>query len=257
MTESYVEMKRIKDNIALVTLNRPTKRNALNIELLKHLIEIIEILNADSTIRSIILEGKGPIFCAGLDLAEARDPSTSRESAELIAHAFSAIHLSPHVTIATVHGAAVAGGAGLMLACDIAIAAENTKFGFPETQKGLVAAQVLTFLIRQLGERDIKELLLLGDLIDSNKALAIGLINAVVPPSDLISQAVIMAKKAALGAPHATAETKRLIRKLYPSDFNDDLRVALQIHEEIRASSEAKEGITSFIENRPPAWVKK
>ncbi|MEM1282864.1 MAG: enoyl-CoA hydratase-related protein, partial [Chlamydiota bacterium] len=247
--------EKVTPSIYCVTLNRPQKRNALNIPLLNEIYHTIEALNKDPTVRVIIIKGAGPIFCAGLDLAEAADPSKSTNSAEMIANVFSIIYNSPHVTIAAVHGAAVAGGAGLMCACDLVLATEETKFGFPETQKGLVAAQVLTFLRRQLQERDIRELLILGELIDSKKASSIGLINRVVPKDELDHEVLNMAEKVLLGAPRAITLTKELIDDLHRSRFDEDLRRALSHHENARGSDEAKEGILAFLENRPPAWA--
>lgn len=255
MADTLVVCEKIAPSIYSVTLNRPNKRNALNIPLLDELCHTIDTLNKDPTVRVILINGAGPVFCAGLDLAEAADPSKSTRSAELIANLFSIVHNSPHVTIAAVHGAAVAGGAGLMCACDLVVASDDTKFGFPETQKGLVAAQVLTFLSRQLRDRDIRELLILGELINSEKALSIGLINRVVPIPSLLHEAITMAQKALLGAPRATTLTKELIADLYPSEFDEDLREALSHHERARGSDEAREGVLAFLENRPPAWT--
>lgn len=255
MNHSLVLRDTVAPSIHTVTLNRPNKRNALNIPLLEELCHQIDTLNKDPTVRVIIFNGAGPVFCAGLDLAEASDPSKSKRSAELIAKMFSIIHNSPHVTIAAVHGAAVAGGAGLMCACDLVVASDDTKFGFPETQKGLVAAQVLTFLSRQLKDRDIRELLILGELVGSEKALSIGLVNRVVPIPNLLHEAITMAQKALLGAPRATALTKELIDDLYPSKFDDDLREALSHHERARGSDEAHEGVLAFLQNRPPVWT--
>lgn len=255
MSNSFIQCQKVEPSIHSVTLNRPNKRNALNIPLLEELCHTIDTLNKDPDARVIIINGAGPVFCAGLDLAEASDPCKSVKSAELIANTFSIIYNSPHVTIAAVHGAAVAGGAGLMCACDLVVAADETKFGFPETQKGLVAAQVLTFLSRQLRDRDIRELLLLGELIDSKKALSIGLINRVVPIPSLLHEAITIAQKALLGAPRATTLTKKLIDELYPSPFEEDLREALSHHEHARDSDEAREGVIAFLENRPPAWT--
>lgn len=254
MKTNLVEVKDDGKGIATVTLNRPDKRNALNIPLLEELIANVEKLGGNSAIRVIILAGAGPVFCAGLDLAEAQDSSKSAHSAALLARLFTLLHQLPQATIAAVHGAAVAGGAGLMLACDFAVAAERTRFGFPETHKGLVPAQILTFLMRELQQRDIRELLLLGDLIDTSKALSMRLINVVVPAENLLKESILIACKAMRGAPGATAETKQLIDRLYPSDFNDDLKIALELHEKARNSSEAQEGISAFLEKRPPAW---
>lgn len=257
MSNHLILVKKEKPSVTSITLNRPEKRNALNIPLLKELIETLHHLKNDSTVRVLLLQGAGPVFCAGLDLSEAADPTKSGESAELLCKLYSCLYHLPKITIASVQGAALAGGAGLMCACDIAIAANTTHFGFPETQKGLVAAQIFTLLHRQIRGRDIRELLLLGDLITAEKALAIGLINQLVPSNQLKKETLSIANKALLGAPHAISMTKEIIESLSPGCFNDDIRKAVYAHEHARNSKEAEEGIAAFLEKRSPAWVEK
>lgn len=241
-------------SVAKIILNRPEKRNALNISLLEDLFNTISDFNIDNSIRVIIIKGNGPVFCAGLDLTEAADPTKNKYSGELIKLTFSALYNSPHITIAEVHGAAMAGGAGLMCACDFALAASETKFGFPETQRGLVAALVLTFLSRQLDQRTITELLLLGEIIGTDQALEMGLINRVVNEGHLEEAVLSMARQVMKGGPEANTLTKQLIHKLYPSDFEADLAIAHEIHEKVRTSSEAVEGAQAFFDKRQPTW---
>ncbi len=154
-----------KDRATFVTLNRPERRNALTIELLTELTAAMDAAAADSGQRVLILRGAGKVFCAGLDLQETTETEKAHRSAEMVARTLLAISQTRLITIAQVHGAAVAGGAGLMSACDFVVTAEGTKIGYPETKRGLVAGLVMTFLRRQLRERDIRELLFTGDLI--------------------------------------------------------------------------------------------
>src|SRR3977135_2445937 len=175
--------------ITLLTLNRPERRNALTVELMAELTTAIENANADPQQRILILRGAGKAFCTGLDLEEAVkvDPQTTAEN---VARLLLAVAETRLVTIAMVHGAAVAGGAGLMSACDFAIAAERTRFGYPEVRRGLVAGLVMTFIRRQLRERDIRELLLGSVLINAERAREMGLVNRVVSSeADLMSEA--------------------------------------------------------------------
>ena len=169
----------------IVTLNRPERRNALTIELMTELSHALEAASADPTQRVLILRGAGQAFCAGLDLQETTVIEKAHRSAEMVAKTLLAISQTRLITIAQVHGAAVAGGAGLMSACDFVIAAERTKIGYPEARRGLVAGLVMTFLRRQLRERDIRELLFTGDLISAERACEMGLVNRVVPPNEL------------------------------------------------------------------------
>lgn len=254
MTIPLIQTNRIFSYIQEIILNRPEKRNALNIQLLEQFCAAIEGANKDSTIRAVIIRGNGPAFCAGMDLTEAADPHVVHASAQLIAKMLMLIHRSPHITIAAVHGAAVAGGAGIMAACDLAISAEGTKIGFPETRRGLVPAQVLAFLTRQLHQRDLKELLLLGELIDPHHAQAIGLVNKVVPLDRMQEEILRYARMAKACAPNATVDTKHLIDALYLSCLDDDLSKAIQHHEKMRGTAEAQEGIRAFLEGRPPEW---
>lgn len=241
--------------VTIVALNRPAKRNALSIGLLEQLVAAVATAEHDKTQRILILRGEGPAFCAGLDLAEAASPERAHRSAELIADALRALSTTRLVTIAAVHGAAIAGGAGLMTACDFVVAASGTQIGYPETRRGLVAALVMTFLRRQLRERDARELLLTGDLIDASRSLAIGLVNREVPASELMPETRRFADAVLRGGPEAVANTKRLLAELWPRPVQADLDRALAFHLEARQSPEAAEGIAAFHEKRPPNWA--
>jgi methylglutaconyl-CoA hydratase len=245
----------IESSIVLVTLNRPQKRNALNIPLLHAFCALFEKLREDSSLRVIILQGTGPIFCAGLDLLEASQREHEKESSSLLAKVLPLIYQMPQITIAAVHGAAFGGGAGLACAFDYAIAAEGTLFGFPEVMRGLVAAQVNALLRRQLNERHIRELLLFGESFGADKAREIGLINCVVSKEKLLQNAIQAAKKALKGAPGAIHQTKILIEALSTRSIEDDLDLAMDFHQAARQSAEAKEGISSFLEKRQPSWT--
>jgi len=244
-----------KDRATLVTLNRPERRNALTIELLTELTAALDTAAADSSQRILILRGAGKVFCAGLDLQETTETEKAHRSAEMVAKTLLAISQTRLITIAQVHGAAVAGGAGLMSACDFVVTAEGTKIGYPETKRGLVAGLVMTFLRRQLRERDIRELLFTGDLISAERAREIGLVNRVVPPNELENETQKIADAVLQNAPFALANTKRLIEELWSSSVKDDVESALRHHMEARESAEAKEGIAAFLEKRAPNWT--
>jgi methylglutaconyl-CoA hydratase len=252
---SVVLVEKQTPQITLVTLNRPERRNALTIELMIELTEAIEKAAADPEQRILILRGAGKAFCTGLDLEAAADSSKAHATAEAVARVLLALAETRLVTIATVHGAAVAGGAGIMSACDFVIAADKTKIGYPEVRRGLVAGLVMTFLRRQLRERDLRELLLMSELIDANRALEIGLVNRVVPPDELETTAQTIATSILQGAPGAITNSKRLMEELWSSSVADDVALALRHHMEARESDEAKEGIAAFLEKRPPKWV--
>ena len=240
--------------VTLLTLNRPERRNALTIELMSELTTAIENAAADSAQRIVILRGAGKAFCTGLDLVEAvkHDP---HETAEMVAKLLLALAETRLVTIAIVHGAAVAGGAGVMSACDFVVASDHTKFGYPEVRRGLVAGLVMTFLRRQLRERDLRELLLASELITAQRAYEIGLVNRVVPVADLEGEVQKIVASVLQGAPGALANSKRLLEELWSTSVRQDIEVALRHHLDARESAEATEGIAAFNEKRLPNWV--
>ncbi len=242
--------------ITVVTLNRSERRNSLTIELLNELIAAIRVASDEPRERVLILRGAGAAFCTGLDLKEAADLKKAQMTAELVAKTLITLAETRLVTIAAVHGAAVAGGAGIMSACDFVVAAEKTKIGYPEVRRGLVAGLVMIFLRRQVGERNMRELVLGGELIDAERAREIGLVNRVVAPDQLLYEAQRFADSVLQGAPNALAQTKRLIEELWSTSVKEDVDLALKHHMQARESAEAREGIAAFNEKRPPNWVK-
>lgn len=241
--------------ITVVTLNRPERRNALTIELLTELISAIHAASEEAGVRILILRGAGAAFCTGLDLKEAADQGKAHATAEAVANTLITISQTQLITIAAVHGAAVAGGAGIMSACDFVVAAQRTKIGYPEVRRGLVAGLVMTFLRRQVSERNMRELLLGSELIDAERAKEIGLVNRVVAQDNLMTEALSFAGSALQGAPGAVAQTKRLIDELWWRSVKQDVDLALEHHMRARESAEAREGIAAFNEKRKPNWV--
>ena len=241
--------------ITVVTLNRPERRNSLTLELLTELCAAIKVASEEPQQRVIILRGAGAAFCTGLDLKDAADQSKAHATAEMVANTLITISQTHLITIAAVHGAAVAGGAGIMSACDFVVAAQRTKIGYPEVRRGLVAGLVMTFLRRQVAERNMRELLLTSELIDAERAKEIGLVNRVVTQDNLMSEALKFAESALQGAPGALKQTKQLINELWGRSVKQDVDLALKYHMEARESAEAREGIAAFNEKRKPKWV--
>ena len=251
---TFIVVNKIQEGVSLITLNRPEKKNALNIQLLKELKTALNKLEEDKSQRVLILNGTGNLFCAGLDLQEASNFEKAEESAHHLTDALLAFYQTPLVTIVAIQGAAIAGGCGLMTACDIAIASAEAKFGYPEVRRGIVAALVMTFLIRQVGERITRELLFTADMIDANRALQVGLINKVVEHSQLEQTTISYAQQILLGGTNSIVTTKKFINKLSPTQLTDDIQKALELHKVIRTSTEASEGINAFLEKRKPNW---
>src|SRR6201982_1624584 len=241
--------------ISVLTLNRPERRNALTLELLTELCGAINVASEQPEQRVIILRGAGTAFCTGLDLKEAANQTKAHATAEMVANTLIAISQTRLVTIAAVHGAAGAGGAGLMSACAFVVGAEKTKIGYPEVRRGLVAGLVMTFLRRQVGERNMRELLFSGELIDAARAQEIGLVNRVVAPDDVMSEAKKFAASVLQGAPGELAQTKRLVEGLWCHSVRGAVDLARKYHMRARESAEAREGSAAFNEKRKPNWA--
>ena len=241
--------------IRTIVLNRPERRNALTLDLLNELTAAVKVASDQPEERVLILRGAGAAFCTGLDLKDAADHTKAHATAEMVARTLVTLSQTRLITIAAVHGAAVAGGAGIMSACDFVVAAERTKIGYPEVRRGLVAGLVMTFLRRQVGERNTRELLLGSELIGADRAHEIGLVNRVVSKADLMNEAQKFAQSVLQGAPGALAQTKRLIEELWSSSVKEDVDLALKYHMQARQSEEAREGIAAFNEKRDPKWL--
>ena len=254
MSDPLVLIERREHGITVLTLNRPERRNALGIPLMEELCAAVDSANRDESQRVIILRGAGPVFCAGLDLKESQQAELAHRSAELVARTLEAVGCARPVTIAAVHGAAIAGGAGLMSACDLVVASEETKIGYPDVRRGLVAGLVMTFMRRQMHERHVRELLVLAESIDAARARDMGLVNRVVPTGAAFDESLKLAQFVLKGAPGALAHSRAMLRELWPRTIQQDLAWALEHHKIARASDESREGITAFNEKRLPKW---
>jgi methylglutaconyl-CoA hydratase len=246
--------------VAILTLNRPDRRNALTHDLLAKLRDALDKIGVDTGIRVVVITGAGAAFCSGMDLKEAAelDDSPDGEHAMVavlkeFADLLHCLHTLPKPSIAAVNGDALAGGAGLMSACDLAVAGETARIGYPEVRRGLVAAVVMHDLVRQVGDRRARQLLLTGDPISGRLAFEWGLVNAVTETVACLDAAIRMAEGLVQCGPTALATTKRLLDETEGRPPN--LRGAAAISAVVRASEEAREGIVSFVEKRPPRWT--
>jgi methylglutaconyl-CoA hydratase len=245
--------------VCVLTLNRPERRNALGAALIEALSEALEQAECDSRVRAVVITGAGPTFCAGMDMKEGGEAGSSLEAeqsevarGQAIADLLSQVHQLSKPTIAALGGDALAGGAGLATACDFVIAAEGAHLGYPEVRRGLVAAMVLHDLVRQVGERRARSLLLTGTPISALQAEQWGLVNRVVAADNCIAEAVALGQTMVACGPCAIETTKRLIADA--SGRPRDLRGAAAITAQVRVSDEAQEGIRAFLERRAPEW---
>jgi enoyl-CoA hydratase/carnithine racemase len=203
--------------VRILTMNRPEKRNALNSELTQGLLDALRAADADESVGCLVLTGAGPGFCAGADLSEFKDLQQA-VAAENRAELTMQLHLvfskisKPVVT--AINGHAMGGGAGLAIAGDLAVMAEGAKLGYPEPKHGIVAAIVMANLVRQVGRKAAFELVALGEPIDAQRALQLGMVNRVVEQKNLLPEAVALAEKLAAIKRPAMAETKRLFHEV-------------------------------------------
>ena len=253
MNDELVHVEHPEKGMVVVSMHRGEKRNALNVALLQQLATAIEIAQQDPNCRVLILRGDGPVFCAGLDLVEANHPEFAESSAEGIRRLLTLLQESPLVVIGAAHGAAYAGGAGILAACDLVVVADDLMLGFPEIRRGLVAAMVSGVLARKVRGGDLRELLLLGEPITAIRAHQMGLVQWTVPCDQVLEQARRVASKVLTGGPEAVRETKRLLNQ---GPGSVDLEFLKALHERVRHSSEAREGLAAFRERREPNWCK-
>jgi methylglutaconyl-CoA hydratase len=244
----------LEQGIVSVTLNRPERRNALNIQLLDQLCQSIERLESDPMNRVVILRGAGPVFSAGFDLQEAADRSLVDSSAAAVARSLNLLRSTSLIAIAAVQGGAFAGGAGLMAAADIVIAGSDSHISFPEGRRGLLPALICGVLARKVREGDLRELFLAGDPIDALRAKEVGLVQRVVPKDRLLDEALRVGRSIIAGGPHTIRTTKALINAMFrhaDESYGTDL---IQQHLGARHSDEAREGLRAFAEKRQPNW---
>ena len=244
--------------IATITLNRPDKRNAISYELIEDLLAALAEV-AKSTARVLILTGSGKAFCSGMDLENlkaliGRTPEQNVEDSQVMARLFRTLYDFPKPTIAAVNGAAIAGGTGLATLCDFTLAVPEARFGYTEVRIGFVPAIVSTFLLRQVGEKIARDLLLTGRLFDVAEALRIGLINEIVAAEGLMNRARQLAAQLMENSPASLLYTKRLLSEAAGADLDARIEAAVRENAAIRSTADFREGISSFLEKRKPKW---
>ncbi len=244
--------------LALITFNRPDKRNAISYELIDELLRALgEVEQSDAQV--LILTGAGKAFCSGMDLDNLKE-LTSRTAADNLKDSqtmgllFRSIYEFPKPTIAAVNGPAIAGGCGIATLCDFTLASTEAKFGYTEVRIGFLPAIVSTFLVRQIGEKHARDLLLTGRIITAEAAFAIGLVNEVVQADSLMTRARSLAAELMENSPASLAATKQLLTGFSFDELNKNVKAAVDANARIRATADFREGISSFLEKRKPGW---
>jgi methylglutaconyl-CoA hydratase len=246
--------------VARVWLNRPELRNAFDGLMVTELRQAIFDLARREGVRVIVLGGRGAAFCAGADLAwmQAMATFTREENlreAQSLADLFYTVYESPRPIVARVHGAALGGGAGLVAACDVPVAALGTRFGFTEVRLGLVPAVISPYVLRKIGESAARELFLTGERFEAVRAAEIGLVRTAVPEQDLDATVEGRVRELLAAGPRALAEAKALIAEVAFRRVEDVQRYTVERIADLRTTPEGQEGMRAFLEKRKPSWL--
>jgi methylglutaconyl-CoA hydratase len=246
-------------NVRTIKMNRPERRNALSTTMIAELITALEH-SADGPCGALILTGAGKCFCAGLDLEELQ----KMESKSIDEHLFDAEQFAklirllydfPKPTIAAVNGAAIAGGTGLATVCDFTYASPDASFGYTEVRIGFVPAIVSAFLLRQLGEKQARDLLLSGRIFDAKEAHALGLVTRIiVHPQILLREAFNQGLALLKNSPESMRWTKGLLSQHVRADLDRELADAALWNARAKQNDDFREGVHAFLEKRPPDW---
>src|ERR1700686_3188784 len=248
----------VDSDFATVTLNRADKRNAISYELIDDLIHALDDVK-NSTARTLILTGAGKAFCSGMDLDNlkaliGRTPEQNLADSRTMVGLFRSLYEFPKPTIAAVNGAAIAGGTGLALLCDFTLAAPEAKFGYTEVRIGFVPAIVSTFLLRQVGEKQARDLLLTGRIFGAEEAVRMGLVGEIVPADNLMPRARQLASLLMENSPASLRATKQLLTAHARAELDAQIDAAVRENAAIRTTADFREGISSFLEKRKPVW---
>lgn len=246
------------NGIALLTFNRPDKRNAISYELIADLQHVLDRVRESSS-QVLIITGAGKAFCSGIDLDDlkaliGRSHQQNIEDSKTMARLFRSIYDFPKPTIAAVNGAAIAGGTGIATICDFTLATPEAKFGYTEVRIGFVPAIVSNFLVRQIGEKRARDLLLTGRIFPAEEGLRLGLVNEIVEPNRLLDRAHELALALMENSAASLRATKQLLSQTVNEELDRRLQAAIEENARIRQTDDFREGITAFLEKRKPHW---
>jgi len=251
-----------QNSVVTIELNRPDLHNAMNDTMIAELTEAINETDKEQSVRIVVLRGKGKSFCAGADLNYMKGIAgfgfeENVKDGKKLAALFRAIYNCPLPTIALVHGAAFGGANGLLAACDIVIAEENTTFAFSEVKIGIAPATISPFVIKRIGEFGAKELMMTGKRFKGPEAEKWHLVNRSVPEDQLEETLQQYIKQLLTSAPEAVKVTKNMISEVIASDdFDETISSMAHLIATLRASDEGQEGMSAFLEKRKAKWVK-
>ncbi|MCA1728043.1 MAG: enoyl-CoA hydratase [Actinobacteria bacterium] len=244
------------DTAALVTMNRPKKRNALSLEHMRDLISCLKSIGEAGEAPVVVLRGAGPAFCAGHDLSEmvGRDPAFYRHLFDICCELMETIQAIPQPVIAQVHGVATAAGCQLAATCDLVVASEEARFATPGVKIGLFCSTPMVALSRSVGQKKAMEMLLTGEFISAEEALAEGLVNKVVPAEELETQTLALAEKIAEASQLVVGVGKGAFYRQLEMPTDQAYAYTKEVMSFNATFADAQEGICAFLEKRKPEW---
>lgn len=259
--DDLVQIDATADGVVFVTINRPAKRNAFDAATIAALREAFETLHGADRVRLVFVRGAGGTFSAGADLAWMRDAadwseSDNRDDAMGLARMLKALHEVPALTVALVEGSAMGGGAGIVAACDMAVAIEGSRFAFSEVKLGLIPATIAPYVIEAVGARRARQLFLTANIFDADYAAHAGLIDMVLPEGSMDEFVSMLTDSLSANAPGAMGDAKRLVNDIAGHRIDGGLiedtarRIA-----RARVSAEGQEGVRAFLDKRKPSWT--
>lgn len=249
-----------EDGVTTIALTVPEKRNAISAQMITDLLGALQQAD-EGPAHVVIITGSGKSFCAGMDLDElqhlARQTQQKNlEDARRVTKLLYRLHSFPKPIIAAVNGAAIAGGCGIATLADFTLAVPEAKFGYTEVKLGFIPALVSVFLRRRIGDRQVRDLLLTGRIIDAAEALRMGLITEIVQQETLMDRAREIAGLLLAASPTAIAQTKKLLLNFDRAAIRAELEVAIEANSDIRMTPDFREGVSAFLEKRAPKWGK-
>ncbi len=256
---ALVEIER-EGAVARVWFNRPEAHNALSAELGDALVAALAGLRVDAACRVVVLGGRGPSFCAGADLAAMKASANSSyddnlAEARRLGVMFAALADFPKPVVGRIHGGVYGGGVGFCCACDIVVASDDAKFGLTEVRLGILPGLISPYVIRRLGDRAARELMLTGERFDAARALLAGIVNHVVPAAELDAKVNERVAELLKGGPLAQARVKQLFERWNELGWADYRASLPETLAGVRSSDEAKDGLAAFFEKRKPGWM--
>ncbi len=251
----------LRNNIALVALNRPELHNAFNETLIAELTTVLAALDSDTSVRAVVLTGHGKSFCAGADLNWMKkmagySPAENLADAQALALMLRTLNGLSKPTVACVRGAAFGGGVGLIACCDIAVAAHDAIFSLSESKLGLIPATISPYVIEAIGARQARRYFLSAERFTAAEAFRIGLLHDIVPEPELDGRINELLGALLVAGPVAQMECKALIRGVAHRPIDEDVIAGTARHiAAVRASTEGREGVAAFLGKRSAEWV--